>query len=193
MQKKHYKKRKQSKRRFFSFQYIHRERRRGVILACILFWSVLAAMWIHNHLIGSVIVQGQSMDPTLVAGENLLVHRWPYMLRNPRRGEITVLKDPIDGTLSVKRIIALPLEKVAIQDQGVIINDQLLNEPYLARGTRTPSYQLGDYSYVVEDGHYFVMGDNRLVSEDSRFLGGISKKNLVGVIFRKEAAVPNMV
>ena len=128
------------KRRFFDFKFIRHERRRSLILACIFFWSIISFQWFHNHLIGSVIVQGDSMWPTLVHGESILMYRWSLWFRDPRPEDIVVLKDPLDRTLSVKRIIAIPKDQIKIYGKQVYVNGKILKEPYLSPDMYTPAY-----------------------------------------------------
>lgn len=170
------------KRKLFSFRYVPRERRKAVILACVFFWSIISFFGIRYYLLGTVVVQGDSMKPTLVNGERRLIHRWMYFVRGPRRGEIVVLRDPTDKTLSVKRVIALPDEMLQIRDRRVFVNGRELRERYLEDGVTTHPHYLSDNVYAVNEGHYFVLGDNRAESVDSRHFGAVSRRDIIGRI-----------
>lgn len=174
-----------SKRKFFDPTYVRHERRRSTVLACLVLWSVVMFFIVRFYLLGSVVVQGNSMLPTLWPGDRHLVHRWVLMLRKPKRGEIVVIKDPVEkGLLSVKRVVALPGETIAVRDRSVYVNDVLLEEPYLPAGAETPALNLAKTTYRIEKGHYFVMGDNRFASEDSRSFGAVARRDILGKIRR---------
>ncbi|MFA6493154.1 MAG: signal peptidase I [Patescibacteria group bacterium] len=133
---------------------------------------------VHFYIGTISIVDGQSMEPNFHSGEYLIVNRWTYLFGTPSRGDPVVLRFPGDPehVKYIKRIIGLPGEKVSIQSGSVYINDQKLPESYLAPGTQTypnMTKQLGS-----ED--YFLMGDNRLNSSDSRIWGVCPKRDLIG-------------
>jgi signal peptidase I len=173
-------------RKIFDPRYIAQERRQALILACILFWSILAFLFIRYFFLGTVVVQGKSMAPTLWDGEQYLIHRWAYLFGGPRRGDIVVLRDPeADGVLDVKRVVALPNESVEIRDGRVQVNGAALEEPYVAPNVRTDSPRMESNRYVVEDGRYFVLGDNRPESTDSRDFGAVPRRNVLGRIHKR--------
>lgn len=171
-----------AKRQFFDFCFIGEEKRKALILGCILLWSVLSFLLISRYIIGMTVIRGNSMHPTLINTQRRFIHRWPYLWQDPRRGDIVAYKDPYDGTLSVKRIIALPGERIQLRKSQVYINETKLDESYLAPNTWTYPHKLGDYEYEVNPGHYFVLGDNRKTSEDSRDIGAIPRENIIGKI-----------
>lgn len=107
-------------------------------------------------------VWGHSMEPTYREGRSNLVYRWAYRRAMPRRGDVVVLRK--EGTLQriLKRIVALPGERVAIESGRVFVNGEPLEEPY-ARGRGIRSREL-----TLQDGEYFAVGDNRDVSESGR-------------------------
>ena len=115
------------------------------------------------------VMQEGSMDPTLNAGDVLLVNRMAYRFSTPKRGDIIVYKtgdDSKKASTHIKRIIGLPGETVEVKDGKVYINgsDTPLDEPYL------PEPMEGSYGpYEVPEGCYFMMGDNRNNSLDARF------------------------
>ncbi len=170
------------KRKFFDARYVPNERRRNLILGCILFWSILAAAAIRQWGFGAIEVKGESMRPTLYSGERFIVHRWIYFYRSPQRDEIVVIRSPQDGVLSVKRVIGLPGETVEITGGAVRIGGKPLEEPYLAAGTLTrPEAQRGNVWSLAPD-QYFVLGDNRPASEDSRFFGALRRTDILGKV-----------
>ncbi|GAB4483004.1 MAG: signal peptidase I [Anaerolineae bacterium] len=154
--------------------------RLGAILRELLETALLAALiWGGiNLFIPPYMVLGPSMEPTLVEGERLLVARLQYWVSEPQRGDIIVFHPPTDptGTPLVKRVIGLPGDEVAIRGYQVYINGELLDEPYLPEGTLT----LEDSTWAVPAGYYFVMGDNRLESSDSRRWGLLPRDLIIG-------------
>ena len=116
------------------------------------------------------------MLPTLENGEFLVVNKLGYRLHQPLRGDIIVFQDPADaGRKLIKRIIGLPGETVEMADGTVLIDGQVLPEPYLEDSgnyTRAPS--------VLPTDQYFVLGDNRNNSSDSRSWGTLPREDIVG-------------
>lgn len=133
---------------------------------------------IHFYVGTISIVDGQSMEPNFHSGEYILVNRWTYLFQEPKRGDPTVLRFPGDPARVkyIKRIIGLPGETVSIQNGSVFINGQKLNEPYLAPGTQT----YPNMTKQLTKDEYFLMGDNRLNSSDSRIWGACPKRDLIG-------------
>lgn len=174
------------KRRFIDPRYVSQERRKALVLGCILLWSVISFFAIRYFLLGTVIVQGQSMAPTLWEGEQYLVHRWVYLFRDPYRGEIVVVRDPRHPDWDVKRVVGLPGDSVRINEGAVWIDGIKLDERYLPAGTRTGGLDLLDNTYVVDTGRFFVLGDNRKASEDSRNFGAIARKDILGRIHKRQ-------
>ncbi|MGE5507092.1 MAG: signal peptidase I [Chitinophagales bacterium] len=124
------------------------------------------------------VVDGTSMEPSLHAGERVVVSKLAYRTAAPRRGDVVVFRFPADRRMRfIKRVIGLPGESVAIRDGKVLVNGHPLVEPYLVDET------LGDFPpEKVPAGHYFVLGDNRPNSRDSRYpeVGMVPARNLVG-------------
>lgn len=131
-------------------------------------------------------VDGPSMEPTFYSNQRVIVSRVSYFLRQPTRGEIAVFQSPdrpgIDPPL-IKRIIGLPGETVSMRDRRVHINGQLLDEPYVngqCLASRCP-----DKEWVLGENEFFLVGDNRNRSRDSRVFGPIHRSRLVGeAVFR---------
>jgi signal peptidase I len=158
------------------------ERRRGMILACILFWSIISFFGISRYVIQSAEVLGESMQPTMFDGDRFMVLRTAYLFRDPRPGEIIAVVTPGDSTPSVKRVIALPGDLVRIGGGHVFVNDVKLYEPYLAFGTYTQAEALGPQTRIVSRDCFFVLGDNREVSADSRMFGAFRREHVLGRI-----------
>jgi signal peptidase I len=95
-----------------------------------------------------------------------------------------VLKDPGHKDCAVKRIIALPCEAVHLKQGAIYVNGKRLFEPYLSAGTRTLSADAQDQFFVIGKDEYFVMGDNRANSEDSRCYGPVHRDWIVGALAR---------
>lgn len=138
---------------------------------------------VRNFLFSPTKVFGQSMEPTLHEGNRLFVSKIHYRLGQPKRGDIVIFYSAAEQKILIKRIIALPGEKYEIDLKGeVYIDDSSipLMEPY----TLEEEYVDKNYSFtqgIVPDNAVFVMGDNRNDSQDSRILGYIPVKSLIGV------------
>jgi signal peptidase I len=136
-----------------------------------------------HFMFQSVVVDGDSMKPTLHNADRYVLNRVEYYFRTPKSEDIVVLRDPEVGGLAVKRIIAVQGEKVELAGGGVYVNGVRLREPYLPRGTRTFSLKVRDHEqFVCGQDEYFVLGDNRNNSADSRVYGVVPRKNILGVV-----------
>lgn len=126
-------------------------------------------------------VQGQSMDPNFENGDYLIVDELSYRFKNPQRGEVVVFKYPKNPSQRyIKRIIGLPGETVEIKNGEVIIDNTVLDESaYLTAGLQT----LGDTKVLLDAGEFFVLGDNRLSSSDSRRWGILPRDNIIGRVY----------
>jgi signal peptidase I len=137
---------------------------------------VAIAFLVVNALIGRFRIEQVSMQPNLHEGEYVIVDKVSYAFRQPERGEIIVLKNAHPGQPDlIKRVIGLPGETIEVRGGQAYINGQPLTEPYIAQpmASDSPPTQL-------QDGQYFVMGDNRNNSEDSRRFGARPAGDIVG-------------
>jgi signal peptidase I len=162
--------------------------------------AVAAVLAIKEWVVNPYRIPSSSMEPTLHCAEpapgclarfsdRVLANRFIYRFRDPERGEIVVFKTPPAaasclegggaGQTFVKRLVGLPGDRL-VQRNGVLrVNGQPYEEPYIEpqrRGGR-------DFSAVVPAGHYFMMGDNRMQSCDSREWGAVPRGNLIGPVF----------
>ena len=156
-----------------------------LMLACV----VVAAFALRQFIAEPTMVDGPSMQTTLMDTERVLVEKVSYWLHEPRRGDIVIVKYPDRWERFVKRVIALPGETIEIRPDGfVYINDEKLDESAYAGDWYGRVYKkvetVGsvDGKYTVPEGHYFVVGDNRNLSHDSRDddVGPISAVDVLG-------------
>lgn len=145
----------------------------------IIFAVVLALL---NVFVATVnVVNGPSMGPNFQNGQYVVINKLSYLVRPPRRGEAVILKFPGDPekTRYIKRIIGLPGETVKIEESIVSVDGKILSEAYIPKETLTQP----NIEQRLERDEYFVMGDNRENSNDSRVFGPVEKRYLVGLAY----------
>ncbi|MGQ9888956.1 MAG: signal peptidase I [Aggregatilineales bacterium] len=127
-------------------------------------------------------VDGPSMEPSFFTGQRIIVSRVSYLLGEPERGDIIVFESPDNPAADpplIKRLIGLPGDTVEIRQLEVYVNGVLLNEPYFVNGPCT-ALNCPDNRWTLGPNEYFVMGDNRNRSRDSRRFGPITREHIIG-------------
>lgn len=156
--------------------------------------ALLIVVPIRYFLFQPFSVDGVSMYPNYNHGDYLIVDEISYRLRDPKRGEVIIFKSPLDESQRyIKRIIGLPGETVNIADGSItIINSEgsfLLNE---SEYFFEPVYTDLDTNITLGDGQYFVLGDNRSMSYDSRRWGTVPEENIIGKAWLRIFPLSNM-
>ncbi len=147
--------------------------------------AVATVFVIRTFLIQPFLVSGASMEPNFADRNYLIIDRITYRFREPVRGEVVVFRYPNDPrTFFIKRIIGLPGERVVLRSGAVTVHAAgtgdgiVLNEPYLAGGASN----VGSFDVRLTEDEYFVLGDNRNFSFDSRNWGAVPREDIVGVV-----------
>lgn len=142
----------------------------------------LIAFAIRYFVMQPFIVDGSSMEPNYHNKEYLIVNKIAYRFSEPKKGDVVVFKYPKDPAVDyIKRIIATPGDVIDIKDNLVRVNGQVIDEPYLSFETETlVKNESGELARKLKDNEYFVLGDNRTHSSDSREWGILPKENIVG-------------
>ena len=143
-----------------------------------LFAALILVIVIKTFIAQLFWIPSRSMEPVLLINDRIIVTKFSYWDKEPQRGDIIVFRFPKDTSKHlVKRVIGLGGENICIRDNKVYINGTLLDEPYI----KNEKYQ--DFGpVVVPNGHYFVLGDNRDSSEDSRSWGYVPARLVVGKV-----------
>lgn len=137
----------------------------------------IIALILHYFVLRISGVSGGSMEPNFKDGEFVLVDQISYRFAEPKRGDVVILKFPGQPKEKyIKRIIGLPFETISIKDGFVYINDKKLNERYLPFGRQTSP----EMKITLGKEEYFLLGDNRENSNDSRFWGPCPKNYILG-------------
>ncbi len=164
-------------------------RRSGVSILSALSWvrdlafSVLIAVVLIVFIYQPVKVEGTSMEPGLSDNERIFINKFTYKLNlgDVRRGDTVVFWYPRDTTKSyIKRVVGLPGDRIRIVNGQVYVNGAPLNEAYVAEGYRDPSTWNEGQEMLVPAAHYFVLGDHRSSSSDSRAWGWVPRENIYG-------------
>ncbi len=160
--------------------------------------AILLALFIRTFVVQAFKIPSGSMLPTLLIGDHLLVNKFIYGIRVPFSGKVLVpLKDPKSGDIIVfkfpkdrsidyiKRVVGVPGDKIEVKNKKVYRNDKLAEDPFahftsttILPGSVSPKDNFGPIT--VPEGKYFVMGDNRDNSSDSRFWGFVETNDVLG-------------
>ena len=134
---------------------------------------IIAVLIIRTFIVTPAIVDGASMDYTLEDGQLVFINKFVYNVKDVERFDIVVLNNEEDNDRIIKRIIGLPNEKIEYNNNQLYVNGKLVEQNYEVEQTE-------DFTVVTKENEYFVLGDNRNVSKDSRMLGNFNKKDIVG-------------
>ena len=144
---------------------------------------ILIGLFITLFVVQRNTISGPSMEPTLHDKDQIIVEKISKHF-SINRGDIVTIDEKDVGypdNLLIKRIIGLPGEKIELKDGKVFINDQVLQEDYLAQDVKTqPDPVRNEKVVTLGENEYYVLGDNRLVSKDSRRIGPIHKNQIIG-------------
>jgi signal peptidase I len=157
------------------------------------FWVILAFVFIEGTLVQARVIPSGSMENTILIGDHLIVSRFGYdagipfteyqvpLWRNPKRQQVIVFLAPLPGSQDfIKRVIGIPGDVIDIRRGVVFVNGKQLNEPYID-GTPDPNDPSENKGPIkVPPDEYFVMGDNRNNSYDSRYWGFVPRRNIIG-------------
>ena len=151
-------------------------------------WALVLALVLRALVIQAFWIPSGSMIPTLLPRDRVLVAKFWYSFAEPKRGQIIVFKYPVDPKRDfVKRLIALPGETVEIIEGTVHIDGEPLIEPYVKNRDG-----LDCGAIEVPEGQYFMLGDNRPNSQDSRFWGFVPEANIKGPAFIRYWPIPRV-
>ncbi|HLR01961.1 MAG TPA: signal peptidase I [Virgibacillus sp.] len=139
--------------------------------------AVLLAFFLRTFVFATSIVEGESMDPTLENGERVIVNKFVYLFGEPERGDIVIIQRPTKNY--VKRVIGMPGETVKMENHSLYIDDKKYTERFINQDAIDHTGNFGPVT--IPDDSYFVMGDNRAISKDSRNgLGFIGEDTIIG-------------
>ncbi len=127
------------------------------------------------------LVQGASMEPNFDDGDFLLVDEISYRFKEPERGDVIVFHAPTEEKqYYIKRVIGLPGETIVVENGEVFVNGVELKEEYLSQGMATRTIQQNEFTLGANQ--FFVLGDNRIMSFDSRNWGPLEREKIVGLV-----------
>jgi len=149
--------------------HVKREIVELIVIALVVFAALRFA--VHGYH-----VQASNMEPSIQQNSYVMVSRTAYLFSSPQRGDVVVIHYPLDTQREIiARIIALPGDTIVTDQKTIKVNGQTLQEPYV----QTP-FNPSAHTWTVPPNTYFVMNDNRQISDDSRTWGPVSKSNIVG-------------
>ena len=149
--------------------------------------AIVLALIVRAFIIQAFKIPSGSMLETLQIGDHILVNKFIFYFSEPKKGDIIVFKFPGDKKKDyIKRMIGAPGDKLEIKDQNVYINGDLINEPYVEHKDKVMKNLPGRDNFgpiIIPEDCYFMMGDNRDLSSDSRFWGLLNKELIRGKAF----------
>ncbi len=149
-----------------------------VLIAFALAWLI------KSFVVQPFFIPSASMEPTLIPRDHVLVNKFIYRFQEPNYGDIMVFAYPPDPTKDyIKRMIGKPGDKIRLEDGVLYRNGDKVEEGYRQRPLEMSDYPGDGGEALVPDGHYFMMGDNRANSADSRVWGYLPEANIVGKAF----------
>lgn len=141
--------------------------------------AAITVFLIRTFVVQPFLVSGASMEHTFIDGDYVLVDEISYRFQEPQRGDVVVFRYPLNPSLFyIKRVIGIPGDHLEVNNNHILVNGEVLNEPYLDLENRT----LGGNNLILKDGEIFAVGDNRLHSYDSRSWGTVPYENIIGVV-----------
>jgi len=142
-----------------------------------LIFAILLAFFLKTFVFATSIVEGESMEPTLQSGERVIFNKIIYIIGEPSRGDIVIIEHPFKNY--VKRVIGLPGETIRMKDHTLYIDDEKYEQSFITEEAKNNTGNFGPIT-IPEDS-YFVMGDHRAISKDSRNgLGFIDRDDIIG-------------
>ena len=143
----------------------------------------ILAFVIRYFFIQPFVIEGSSMEPNFHNRQLILIDKISYRFHDPKRGDVIVFESPQDPSVYyIKRVIGLPGQHVLIKDGDVYVNGKKLSEPYLTKGQKTSieGYESNTIDEKIPNDEFFVMGDNRDQSSDSREWGLLKRSAIAG-------------
>ena len=139
--------------------------------------AFVLAFLIKTFVVGNFWIPSESMLPTIEVNDKVVVTNFSYWFAEPQRGDVVVFKYPLDTKKDyIKRCIGVPGETIEFRDSKLYVNGERVEEPYLPEGLTFDDYG----PVVVPEGQYFMCGDNRNNSADSRAWGFLDEKLIIG-------------
>lgn len=150
-----------------------------MVIAAVAFALVFGI--VRPFIVEAFVIPSESMVPTLMVGDRVLANKFIYDFTDPEKGDVAVFESvEVEGQDLIKRVVGTPGDTVEVREGKLYVNGEPQNEPYIKKGGGiSPPQQ----EFTVPKDSFFVMGDNRSNSRDSRFFGPVPEENLEGKAF----------